>query len=154
MQSHRSIDYLWTKLTQVSDISRSSDQYSWHKIETPFGSSIGAMKRSMRNEQISRIFRAKYRSGLLVKRNARLRTSQLPRAPPRWLWKFRKDLTRSSDLTFPLTRVVLYFSFPHLSYENYELLIRGFSCVVQIDSMCLKMWSKHAVVKCDARASH
>lgn len=52
------------------------------------------------------------------KKNARLRTSQLPRAPLRWLWKFRKDLTRPGDLTFPLTRVVLYFSFPHLSYEK------------------------------------
>lgn len=27
-------------------------------------------------------------------------------------------LTRPGDLTFPLTRVVLYFSFPHLSYEK------------------------------------
>lgn len=88
------------------------------------------------------------------RKNTRLRTSQLLRALPRWLWKFRKDLTHPNDLTFPLTRVVLYFSFP-LSYEKNELLIRGFSCVVQIDSMCLKMWSKqNAVVKCDTRAPH
>jgi len=45
------------------------------------------------------------------------------------------------------------FSFPHLSYEK-RITDRKFSCVVQIDSMCLKMWSKHTVVKYDARASH
>lgn len=54
---------------------------------------------------------------------------------------------------FSLIRVVLYFPFLGFLAEI-GLLIKGSSRVVQIDSMCLKMWSKHAVVKCEPRASH
>jgi len=108
---------------------------------------------SLNNEQILWIFCAKYRSGLLVKKKKKRATA---------------DLSASSSLTSKISKgsytsgrsyvsadscLFCIFSFSHLSYEK-RITDRRFSCVVQIDSMCLKMWSKHTVVKYDARASH
>lgn len=102
----------------MSDISRSrsSDRYSWDLIVWIIECDIAHWKIQWANITD---FSREISVGIARERkNTRLRTSQLSRAPPRWLWKFRKDLTRPNDLTFPLTRIILYFSFPHLSYEK------------------------------------
>lgn len=104
-----------------------------------------------KNEQISGFFFAKYRSGLLVKKICA--TTDLS--------AFACSSSKISKGSYMSERsyvsadscCLVFFPFLIFLMKN-ELLIRGFSCVVQIDFMCLKMWSKHAVVKCNARASY
>ena len=96
-------------------------------------------------------FFAKYRLGLLVKKICA--TTDLSAFACSLLTSKISKGSYMSERSYVSADSCCLVFFPSLIFLiKTELLIRGFSCVVQIDFMCLKMWLKHTVVKCNARA--